>query len=196
MFSLFHRTNVELLYSDLYDEVSFYPRFFKDIKQPRKSVLIESPYLTIRRAEQFASVAAKVSRKGVSIKVFTRYPGHDTPRLRAEAEETLVSYRRRQDDAMKEAEAIVSEAKALAARLRKEAEIELEANLKRHKQAALDRISFVQEEAAAEIRNYLLTEALGEVRTKMEKAANTADASKMIDAIIADLPHLTKDSAA
>lgn len=42
MFSLFHRTNVELLYSDLYDEVSFYPRFSKDIKQARKSVLIES----------------------------------------------------------------------------------------------------------------------------------------------------------
>ena len=89
MLSLFHRTNVELLYSDLYDEVSFYPRFFRDIKQARKSVLIESPYLTIRRAEQFASVAAKVSRKGVSIKVFTRYPGHHTPRLRAEAEEVI-----------------------------------------------------------------------------------------------------------
>ena len=120
----------------------------------------------------------------------------EAKRLRAEAEETLVSYRRRQDDAMKEAEAIVSEAKALAARLRKEAEIELEVNLKRHEQAALDRIALVQEEASSEIRNYLLTEALGEVRTKMEKAANTADASKMIDAIIAELPNLTKGTAA
>lgn len=120
----------------------------------------------------------------------------EAKRLRAEAEETLVAYRRRQDDAMKEAEAIVSEAKALAARLRKEAEIELEANLKRHEQAALDRIAFVQEEAAAEIRNYLLTEALAEARSKMEKAATTEEARKMIDAIIADLPHLTKGTAA
>jgi hypothetical protein len=88
MFSLFRRTDVELLYSGLYDEVSFYTRF-KDIKQARKSVLMESPYLTIRRAVQFASIAAKVSRKGVSIKVFTRYPGHHTPRLRAEAEEVI-----------------------------------------------------------------------------------------------------------
>ena len=89
MFSLFRRTDVELLYSGLYDEVSFYTRFFKDIKQARKSVLMESPYLTIRRAVQFASIAAKVSRKGVGIKVFTRYPGHHTPRLRAEAEEAI-----------------------------------------------------------------------------------------------------------
>ena len=89
MFSLFRRTNVELLYSDLYDELSFYPRFFKDIKRARKSILIESPYLTIRRAEQFVAVATKVSRKGVSIKVFTRYPGHHTHRLRTEAERAI-----------------------------------------------------------------------------------------------------------
>lgn len=89
MFSLFHRSNVELLYSDLYDEVSFYPRFFRDVNQARKSILIESPYLTIRRAEQFAAVAAIVSRKGVSIKVLTRYPGHHTAKLRAEAESAI-----------------------------------------------------------------------------------------------------------
>ena len=89
MFSLFRRTDVELLYSDLDDEGSFYPRFIKDIKQARKSVLMESQYLAIRRAVQFASIAAKVSRKGVSIKVFTRYPGHHTPRIRAEAEEAI-----------------------------------------------------------------------------------------------------------
>lgn len=86
MINLFRRANAELLYSDLYDEVSFYPRFFRDVKQARKSVLIESPYLTIRRAEQFAGIIAKVTRKGVNIKVFTRYPGHHSAKLRAEAE--------------------------------------------------------------------------------------------------------------
>ncbi len=114
MFSLFRRTDVELLYSGLYDEVSFYTRF-KDIKQARKSVLMESPYLTIRRAVQFASIAAKVSRKGVSIKVFTRYPGHHTPRLRAEVlllEPSLAVGYRKVLEEIEAAKAIQSESDA------------------------------------------------------------------------------------
>lgn len=120
----------------------------------------------------------------------------EAKRLRAEADATLADYKKRQDDAMKEAEAIVAEAKALAARLRREAEIELENNLKRHEQAALDRIAMAQEDAAVEIRNFMMSEAISEVRAKLEKGASGPEASKMIDAIIADLPNLTKGHAA
>lgn len=35
MISLFRQTSVELPYCDLYDEVSFYPHFFNDIKQAK-----------------------------------------------------------------------------------------------------------------------------------------------------------------
>lgn len=88
-YNLFRKSSDELLFSDLYDETSFYPRFFKDIIQAKKTILIESPYLTVSRALQFSKIAVKTIRKGTRIKVFTRYPGHHTHKLRVEAEEAI-----------------------------------------------------------------------------------------------------------
>ena len=44
MFNLFRRSNVELLYSDLYDEVIHCPRFFKNVKQANARIH-NAPYL-------------------------------------------------------------------------------------------------------------------------------------------------------
>jgi F-type H+-transporting ATPase subunit b len=51
--------------------------------------------------------------------------------LREEAQKMLAEYKRKQRDAIKEAEEIVEHAKAEAERLRKTAEADLEASLKR-----------------------------------------------------------------
>lgn len=89
MLSWLKRPSDELLRSELLDEVSFYPRFYKDLKHAKKSVLIESPYLTTTRALQIAPIAAKLTRKKVVIKVYTRFPGHHMPRLRYESEQAI-----------------------------------------------------------------------------------------------------------
>jgi len=89
MFNWLRQPPYELLRSELLDEVSFYPKFYKDLRHAKKSVLIESPYLTITRALQIAPIASKLTIKKIRIKVYTRFPGHHMPRLRYESEQAI-----------------------------------------------------------------------------------------------------------
>ncbi|HAX91344.1 MAG TPA: hypothetical protein DCY07_03940 [Rhodospirillaceae bacterium] len=111
-------------------------------------------------------------------------------RLHAEAEATLQEYRARQQNAIKEAETIVKQAKEDAARLRDEAAIEMKQMLERHEQLALDRIRLAQEEAMAEVRAYIIDEALAEARGKLKKDTATNAGASLINQIIDDLPKL------
>ena len=58
----------------MYDEQSFYRAFEKDLYSARKIVIIESPFITIRRTEELLPVITKLRRKGVSVTVNTRNP--------------------------------------------------------------------------------------------------------------------------
>lgn len=58
----------------MYDEQSFYRAFQKDLYSARKSVIIESPFITLRRIEELLPVITKLRRKGVSVTVNTRNP--------------------------------------------------------------------------------------------------------------------------
>ena len=58
----------------MYDEQSFYRAFEKDLYSARKSVIIESPFITLRRIEELLPVITKLRRKGVSVTVNTRNP--------------------------------------------------------------------------------------------------------------------------
>lgn len=58
----------------MYDEQSFYRAFQKDLYSARKSVIIESPFITLRRIEELLPVITKLRRKGVLVTVNTRNP--------------------------------------------------------------------------------------------------------------------------
>ena len=58
----------------MYDEQSFYRAFQKDLYSARKIVIIESPFITLRRTEELLPVITKLRRKGVSVTVNTRNP--------------------------------------------------------------------------------------------------------------------------
>ena len=58
----------------MYDEQSFYRAFQKDLYSARKSVIIESPFITLRRIEEMLPVITKLRQKGVSVTVNTRNP--------------------------------------------------------------------------------------------------------------------------
>lgn len=58
----------------MYDEQSFYRAFEKDLYSARKSVIIESPFITLWRIEELLPVITKLRRKGVSVTVNTRNP--------------------------------------------------------------------------------------------------------------------------
>ena len=58
----------------MYDEQSFYRAFEKDLYLARRSVIIESPSITLRRIDELLPMFTKLRRKGVSVTVNTRNP--------------------------------------------------------------------------------------------------------------------------
>lgn len=60
--------------TQMYDGQSFYRAFQKDLYSARKSVIIESPFITLRRIEELLPIIIKLRRKGVSVTVNTRNP--------------------------------------------------------------------------------------------------------------------------
>ena len=86
MFKLFHKTDVSgLLSSRLYDERSFYDAFIKDIKNAKRSIIIESPYLTERRALQVCKLFKRMNNQGVKIRINTRNPRYHDKTLEIQA---------------------------------------------------------------------------------------------------------------
>lgn len=61
--------------SQFFDEHTFFKAFSRDIKRATESVLIESPYITIRRAKEFVELLKKC-RRNLEVTIFTRTPNH------------------------------------------------------------------------------------------------------------------------
>ena len=80
-----NRDSTALLSSDLYDEHSFFARFSKDVKYAMAEVVIESPFITIKRATEFAALCAKLTDRGVLVYILTRIPNHHDITLRNQA---------------------------------------------------------------------------------------------------------------
>ena len=77
----------------------------------------------------------------------------EAEKLREEAQHLLAEYKRKQRDALSEAEEILNHAKLEAKRLATQAEQDLEAALKRREQSAMDKISQAEAKALQEVRN-------------------------------------------
>jgi F-type H+-transporting ATPase subunit b len=74
--------------------------------------------------------------------------------LRSEAQDLLNLYQRKQQDAEKEAQAIVANAKKHAAEISKQADAEREEILERREQQVSERLRRMEEAAIQEIRSY------------------------------------------
>ena len=77
----------------------------------------------------------------------------DAAALREEAQALLASYQRKQRDALAEADDIVAQAKVEAERLAAEAEVALEAEIKRRTDMALEKITQAEAQVVQEVRN-------------------------------------------
>ena len=113
----------------------------------------------------------------------------DAERLRAEAQETLAAYQKKQRDALKEAEEIVAHAKAESERLAAKAVADLDELLKRREQQAMDRITQAENDATREVRNAAVDIAVTATRTLIAQNLPAAQASALIDKAIEDLPN-------
>lgn len=88
MFSILRKKTVQggdLLLSKLFDEETFYKAFEDDLKVAHKSIIIESPYMTEKRALQFEKIFKKLNKRGVSIRINTRNPRHHDKTLEIQA---------------------------------------------------------------------------------------------------------------
>ncbi len=66
--------------SKLFNENTFYQSFISDLEKCKSEVIIESPFITTLRMNDFRSVFEKLLEKGVKIYIFTRDPGeHELP---------------------------------------------------------------------------------------------------------------------
>jgi len=76
MFNRLLKKNTTLLTSSLHDEHSFYGVFSRDLRSANKRVLIESPFVTVRRAREISPILRQIARTGVKVVIYTRNPYH------------------------------------------------------------------------------------------------------------------------
>ena len=107
--------------------------------------------------------------------------------LREEAQRLLAEYKRKQRDALKEAEEILDHAKAEAIRLRSHAEQDLEAGLRRREQIAMEKIAQAEAKALQEVRNEAVDVALTATAKLIEANLDKGRANALVEQAIKDL---------
>lgn len=115
-------------------------------------------------------------------------------RLRDEAAATLADYRRRQQEALKEAETIIARAKEEAHKLREEAQTDLEAMLARYESKAEDRIRSAEADALAEVRDVVIEQAVAVAQKALASKVDPSLAEKLVSQAIAEMPKLASKS--
>lgn len=87
--TLLKRSRLPIESTELYDERSFFGAFSADFKSAQNEVIIESPYITIRRSKELSLLCKKLVRRGVKVIVYTRNPEHHEHTLRYQSYEGL-----------------------------------------------------------------------------------------------------------
>ncbi len=108
-------------------------------------------------------------------------------RLREEAQTLLAGYQRKQRAAADEAEAILEQAKAEAARLREDAARDLALSLERRAAQAEAKIAQAESQAVAEVRALAVDVAVAAARRLIADNLDPAGAAKLNDAAIAEV---------
>lgn len=67
-------TNTDFINSKLFDEITFFEAFIKDLEKCKQEVIIESPYITTSRMDKLKPIFRELLKKRVSICFITRDP--------------------------------------------------------------------------------------------------------------------------
>ena len=108
-------------------------------------------------------------------------------KLRTDAQALLTEYQQKQRDALKEAEAIMAQAKADAERLQAQAAADLDAALKRREQMALQRIAQAEQQALAEVRAAAVDIAIAATGKLLTEKLDAAKQDALVDSAIKEL---------
>jgi F-type H+-transporting ATPase subunit b len=137
--------------------------------------------LTFKKVSR--AVAANLDARAAKI----RTQIEEARKLREDAQALLAEYQRKQRDAMAEAEKIISAAKSEAARLKVQAEKDLEHALARRKEQALERIAQSEAQALAQVRNTAVDAALAAAAALIAKSLDGAKRDALTDKAIGEL---------
>ncbi len=111
----------------------------------------------------------------------------EAARLREDAQDMLADYERKQHEALKEAENIVTAAREEATRLASEAQVQLNESLKRAEQTAKDRIAQAEAQAIQEVRTTAVDVAMEATRQILESELSGAKADRLVNDAIENL---------
>lgn len=78
--------------SDLYNQDTFYRAFIKDVSTARKQLIIESPFITSKRARLLLPIFERLRRRGVQIVINTRNPNEHEGIYREQAAEAVALF--------------------------------------------------------------------------------------------------------
>lgn len=109
-------------------------------------------------------------------------------RLREEAQELLASYKRKQEEAMKEAEAIIAQAKVEAERLAVETRANMQAQVERRQKQAEDKIRQAETQALQEVRAAAAEVAVTAAKELIAGKVDTTKDASIIEQSISELP--------
>ncbi len=112
----------------------------------------------------------------------------EAEKLKNDAEKALAEYRKRQQDALKEAEAIVAQARTEAQALEAEQKAQIEQRRKRREAQAVDKIAQAEAQATAEVRDAAVDLALAATRRVLTETVDGGVAGGLVDASIRELP--------
>ena len=85
-----HSTDASgLLTSRLVDEKEFYPYLLKDLTNCSQELIIESPFITTKRAYSLLPMIKKLRKRGVRVVINTRDPQEHEYEYRLQAEEII-----------------------------------------------------------------------------------------------------------
>ena len=112
----------------------------------------------------------------------------EAQRLRVEAEQLLADYQQKQRAATTEAQAIVAHAREEAERIAAQAAHDLDQSLARRQRLAEERIAQAEANAVAEIRSAAVDVAIAAAREVIIAETEAAHGAGLLDAAIAALP--------
>ena len=108
--------------------------------------------------------------------------------LREEAQKTVAEYKRKQREALKEAEEILAHGKAEAQRMREQGEKDIDAALSRRESVALEKIVQAEAKALQEVRNQAVDLAVAATAELLKSKIDSAKSQQLISDTIRDLP--------
>ncbi|HSR71074.1 MAG TPA: F0F1 ATP synthase subunit B [Kiloniellales bacterium] len=108
--------------------------------------------------------------------------------LREEAQKLLADYKRKQRDALKEADEILEHARVEAERLHEQARKDLETALKRREQAAMEKIAQAESQALREVRDQAIDLALAATERLIADSLDEKKSQALVERSIRELP--------